>query len=179
MTFSKFLSNHQLWLVINKSKWNTTWSGIVSFFYLVVFDLLLFITNIRYTTGMTRSKHYQLWRSFCYRSAYPILQYVSLTLTTLPSNVMWFKHKDTRTKVAIYSTARTHIYYIQMSYYRHKTSIFVVHCYMFRCNEPSSGITLQKFKQDRQCTCKVTLRHVRVTTVAVEKQEVLHTPVYL
>jgi len=30
------------------------------------------------------------------------------------------------------------------------------------------------YVQDRQCTYNVTLRRVRVTTVAVEKQQVLH-----
>ena len=31
------------------------------------------------------------------------------------------------------------------------------------------------FQQDRQCTCNATLRHVRATIVAVEKQWILHT----
>ena len=30
------------------------------------------------------------------------------------------------------------------------------------------------FKQERQCTFNVTLRHIRITIVAVEKQNVLH-----
>ena len=32
----------------------------------------------------------------------------------------------------------------------------------------------QNYKQDRQFTCNVTLRHVRVTIVAVEDQKVIH-----
>jgi hypothetical protein len=30
-----------------------------------------------------------------------------------------------------------------------------------------------KIKQDRQCTCNVTLRHIHVTIVAVEEQQLL------
>jgi hypothetical protein len=29
-------------------------------------------------------------------------------------------------------------------------------------------------KQDRQCTCNITLRHIHVTIVAMEKQSVVH-----
>jgi len=31
-----------------------------------------------------------------------------------------------------------------------------------------------RIQQGRQCTCSVTLRHVRATSVAVENQEVVH-----
>jgi len=33
---------------------------------------------------------------------------------------------------------------------------------------------VSKFKEDRQCTYNITLRRVRATNVAVEKQWVLH-----
>ena len=36
------------------------------------------------------------------------------------------------------------------------------------------SIIAQRTKQDRQCTYNVTLRRVRATTVAVEKQQMLH-----
>jgi C4-type Zn-finger protein len=48
------------------------------------------------------------------------------------------------------------------------------------CGYVSEEIISSHNKQDRQCTCNVTLRRVRATIVAVSEQKVLHIPrVYL
>ena len=54
--------------------------------------------------------------------------------------------------------------------YRTADIEFVLANYYVSCSESSKCWPFEDLKQDRQCTYNVTLRRIRTTTVAVEKQ---------
>ena len=56
----------------------------------------------------------------------------------------------------------------------HTTHIFTNRSYMFRLRHRSHHQAVQNYKQDTQSMHNVTLRRVRATIVAAERQLVLH-----